>query len=85
MAPKTAGRDEVGLEPAAVRVESFLEFIETKRRRTVRVRRAAAAVGVVAVVVYLTDLGVVTPEAARLAASAGTLVAGLLVAHPTSR
>ncbi|HVH42620.1 MAG TPA: hypothetical protein VM925_09755 [Labilithrix sp.] len=84
MAPSTTDRDEVAAEePASSRVESFLECVETKRRRTFRVRVAAAAVGgLVATVVYLTSIGVMPADAGRLAASAGTLVAGLLVADP---
>lgn len=77
---------ELGDEaPAETRVEDFLECIETKRRRSARFRIAAAAVGaLVATVVYLTSIGVVPPDAARLAASAGTLVAGVLASEPTS-
>jgi hypothetical protein len=70
-------------ESASARVESFLECVETKRRRTVRIRLVAAAVGgVVATVAFLTSLGVVTPDAGRFVASAGALVAGLLVSEP---
>ena len=62
---------------------SFLEGIETKRRRSSLVRIVAAlAVGVVATVAYLTSRGIFPPEAARLAVSAGTLVAGFLAAAP---
>jgi hypothetical protein len=83
MAPTTASRDESEtLEPASSRVASFLDGIETKRRRTYRVRIVAATVGALIVTVaYLTSIGVMPPEAARLAASAGTVVAGIVVAH----
>lgn len=65
--------------PASERVESFLECVELRRRRTLRVRLAAFAVGaVVATVVFLTSMGVRTSDAGRLVASAGTAVAGLL-------
>ena len=75
----TNEQDDPSELPASERVESFLECVEQKRRRTVRVRLAAAAVGaVVATVVFLTSLGVLTPDAGRLVASAGTVVAGLL-------
>lgn len=88
MAPITASRrdESESDEPASDRVDSFLEGIETRRRRTVRVRLVAAAVGAfVAAVFYLTSIGLVPPEAARLAASAGTLVAGILVADRGGR
>ncbi len=71
--------DDSSEEPASVRVETFLRCVEIKRRRTVRVRIVAAAVGaLVASVAFLTSIGVIMPDAARLAASAGTLVAGIL-------
>jgi hypothetical protein len=71
--------DESSEEPASVRVETFLQCVETTRRRTLHVRLAAAAVGaVVATVVFLTSTGVIAPDVARLAASAGAVVAGLV-------
>ena len=70
--------DESSEEPAAVRVETFLACVETTRRRTYRVRVAAAAVGaVVATVVFLTSTGIIAPDMARFAASAGAVVAGI--------
>jgi hypothetical protein len=69
--------------PASVRVESFLECVETKRRRTLRVRVAAVSVGaLIAAVAFLTSIGVVLPDTGRVVASAGALVAGLLVRDP---
>jgi hypothetical protein len=63
--------------PASERVESFLECVETKRRRTVRLRIAALGVGaVVASVVFLTSIGLV-PDGAKLAASTGALALGI--------
>lgn len=82
MAAMTSGRYEPdpSEEPASERVESFLECVETKRRRTLRVRATVAGVGaMMAAVVFLTSLGVI-PDAARFVASAGALVAGLFVA-----
>lgn len=77
MAAKTTDLgDDTNDEPASVRVENFLACVETTRRRTLRVRVVAAAVGAaVATVVFLTSIGVIVPDAARLAASA--LVAGI--------
>lgn len=80
---RTNERDAIDEEPASSRVESFLDCVETRRQRTIRVRMAAAGVGAaVAAVVYLTSIGIVPPDAGRLAASAGTLVAGILVGDP---
>ena len=83
MAARTTDlEDDSSAEPASVRVEAFLQCVETTRRRTLRVRLAAAAVGAaVATVVFLTSMGVIAPDAARLAASAGTLVAGIFATH----
>ena len=79
MAARTTDLEDASSEePAAVRVETFLQCVETTRRRTLRVRVAAAAVGAtVAAVVFLTSIGVIAPDVARLAASAGTLVGGI--------
>lgn len=80
MAPRTTNLEDASSEePASVRVATFLEYVEKRRRRTVRVRAAAAAVGaLVATFILLTSLGVFVPGAARLAASAGTLVTGIV-------
>ena len=71
--------DDSSEESASARVESFLRSVEARRRRSLRVRAVAAAVGaLVATVAFLTSIGVIVPDTARLAASAGTLVAGIL-------
>ncbi len=82
MAARTTNLEDESSEstedPAAVRVETFLACVETTRRRTYRVRVAAAAVGaVVATVVFLTSTDVIAPDVARFAASAGAVVAGI--------
>ncbi len=85
MAARTTDlEDDSSEEPASVRVETFLRCVETTRRRTVRVRLAAAAVGAgVAIVVFLTSVGVSAPDAARLGASARSFVAGIFATDDT--
>lgn len=66
--------------PADVRVESFLECVETRRQRSNRAGWVILGVGaVVAGVAYLTSIGVVGPDARAAAASVGTLVTGYVV------
>jgi len=79
MAAIPTDRDEALDErSASLRVSSFLEGVETKRRRTRRVCQVAAAVGaIVATVAFLTSMGVVHPGAGRLTASAGALLGGV--------
>ena len=68
--------------PADVRVQSFLECVETRRQRSNRAGWAVLGVGaVVAGVAYLTSIGVVGPDARAAAASAGTLVVGYIVGN----
>lgn len=68
--------------PADVRVESFLECVETKRQRSNRAGWIILGVGaVVAGVAYLTSIGVVGPDARTAAASVGTLVTGYFVSN----
>jgi hypothetical protein len=74
------GDDEAGDdEPASQRVETFLAYLETSEQRSRRVRRIAAAVGtLVAVVAFLTSIGVVQADARRISASAGAFVHAFL-------
>lgn len=65
---------------AEVRVQTFLDGVETRRQHSNRAGWAALVVGaLIASVAYLTSIGIVGPEARAAAASAGTLVVGYIV------
>ena len=83
MAAITTNQHEASSEePAALRVETFIECVETKRKRARQVRLFAAGVGIVGVgVAILTSLGVVPADAGRLTVSAGALFAGSVRAN----
>ena len=83
--PATASESTIVVDgdgPAEVRVQSFLDCVETRRQRSNRAGWMVLGVGaVVASVAYLTSIGVVGPDARAAAASAGTLVVGYIVGN----